>query len=74
MRVHSLTLFAFFALPGACDVIPGPSSWPTTLQPSCFGHEPKARVVTVGILGLPLGSPETKCHLDVAPVEKLKVY
>jgi hypothetical protein len=55
-------------------VIPGPSSWPTTLQPSCFGHEPKARVVTVGILGLPLGSPETKCHLDVAPVEKLKVY
>jgi hypothetical protein len=26
------------------------------------------------ILGLPLGSPETKSHLDVAPVERRKVY
>jgi hypothetical protein len=29
-----------------------------------------AGVPTVGILGLPLGSPRTKCHLDVAPVER----
>jgi hypothetical protein len=28
----------------------------------------------VRILGLPLGSPRTKCHLDVAPVERRKVY
>jgi hypothetical protein len=28
----------------------------------------------VPILGLPLGSPETKSHLDVAPVEKRKIY
>jgi hypothetical protein len=28
----------------------------------------------VGILGFPLGSPKTKCHLDVAPVERHKVY
>jgi hypothetical protein len=33
VRVHSLTFFALFALPGACDVTPGPPSWPTTLQP-----------------------------------------
>jgi hypothetical protein len=26
------------------------------------------------ISGLPLGSPETKSHLDVAPVERCKVY
>jgi hypothetical protein len=26
-----------------------------------------AGIPTVGILGLPLGSPETKSHLDVAP-------
>jgi hypothetical protein len=25
----------------------------------------------VGISGLPFGSPETKSHLDVAPVEKI---
>jgi hypothetical protein len=30
VRVHSLTLFA---LPRACDVIPGSPSWPATLQP-----------------------------------------
>ncbi len=29
-----------------------------------------ARVPTVGILGLSLGSPGTKCHLDVALVER----
>jgi hypothetical protein len=33
-----------------------------------------ARVPTVGISGLPLGSPEIKSHLDVAPVESYKVY
>ncbi len=27
------------------------------------------RVLVVRISGLPFGSPETKCHLDVAPVE-----
>jgi hypothetical protein len=33
-----------------------------------------AGVHVVGILGLPLGSPRTKCHLDVAPVERRKEY
>jgi hypothetical protein len=33
-----------------------------------------ARVPTVGILGLSLGSPKTKSHLDVACVESYKVY
>ncbi len=28
----------------------------------------------MGISGLPLGSPGTKNHLDVAPVESYKVY
>ncbi len=28
----------------------------------------------VGILALPLGSPGTKSHLDVAPVERHRVY
>ncbi len=28
----------------------------------------------VGISGLPLGSLETKSHLDVAPVERCRVY
>jgi hypothetical protein len=31
-------------------------------------------VPSLGILGLPLGNPETKCHLDVALVERHKVY
>jgi hypothetical protein len=31
-------------------------------------------VLVVGILGLPLGSPRTKSHLDVALVERRKVY
>jgi hypothetical protein len=43
VRVHSLTLFA---LSGACDVTPGSSSSPATLQPPHLGHEPKARVTT----------------------------
>jgi hypothetical protein len=33
-----------------------------------------AGVPTVGISGLPLGSPETKSHLDVAPVERCRIY
>jgi len=33
-----------------------------------------ARVPTYVILGLPLGSPRTKSHLDVGPVERRKVY
>jgi hypothetical protein len=33
-----------------------------------------ARVLVMRISGLPLGSPETKSHLDVAPVERCKVY
>jgi hypothetical protein len=32
------------------------------------------KVPVVGILRLPLGSPRTKCHLDVAPVERRKEY
>jgi hypothetical protein len=32
------------------------------------------RVPSVGILGLPLGSPRTKCHLDVDLVERHKEY
>jgi hypothetical protein len=32
------------------------------------------RVPTLTILGLPLGSPETKCHLDVGPMERRRVY
>jgi len=31
-------------------------------------------VPTMGILGFPLGSPETKWHLGVGPVAKHKVY
>jgi len=30
--------------------------------------------VDVGILGFPLGSPGTKCHLDVGLMERHKVY
>jgi len=32
-----------------------------------------ARVPTLAISGLPLGSPGTKSHLDVGPVERHKV-
>jgi hypothetical protein len=31
-------------------------------------------VPTLGISGLPFGSPETKCHLDVGLMERHKVY
>jgi len=30
--------------------------------------------LALGILGLPLESPETKCHLDVGPVTSHRVY
>jgi hypothetical protein len=33
-----------------------------------------ARVPTLGILGLPLGSPGTKCHLDASPMTWHRVY
>jgi hypothetical protein len=33
-----------------------------------------AKIPIVRILGLPTGSPETKSHLDVAPVESYRVY
>jgi hypothetical protein len=33
-----------------------PSSWPTTLQPLCLGHEPKARFATETVLAY---TPET---------------
>jgi hypothetical protein len=32
------------------------------------------RVLVERIFGLPLGSPGTKSHLDVAPVERRRVY
>ncbi len=32
------------------------------------------RVLTLAILGLPLGSPERKSHLDVGLVERHRVY
>jgi hypothetical protein len=48
VKVHSLTLL-LFALLGTCGVTPRPPSWPTTLQPPCFGREPKAKVVTLGM-------------------------
>jgi len=31
-------------------------------------------VPTLGISGIPLGSPGTKCHLDVGPVANHRVY
>jgi len=33
-----------------------------------------AKIPSLAISGLPLGSPETKCHLDVGFVERHKVY
>ncbi len=32
------------------------------------------RVLTLGISGLPLGRPGTKCHLDVGLVARHRVY
>ncbi len=32
------------------------------------------RVMTLAILRLPFGSPETKCHLDAGPMANHKVY
>jgi hypothetical protein len=31
-------------------------------------------VPTLGILGLPLGSPRTKCHLDVGPMARHRIH
>jgi len=31
-------------------------------------------IPSLGILGFPLGSPGTKCHLDVGLMERHKVY
>jgi len=31
-------------------------------------------VQTLGISGLPLGSPGTKCHLDAGPMASHRVY
>jgi hypothetical protein len=33
-----------------------------------------AKVLTLGILGFPFGSPKTKCHFSVGLVERHKVY
>jgi hypothetical protein len=33
-----------------------------------------AGILTLAISGLPLGSPKTKSHLDVGPVERCRVY
>jgi hypothetical protein len=33
-----------------------------------------AKVPTLGISGLPLGSPRTKCHLGVGPMARHKIY
>jgi hypothetical protein len=38
-------------------------------------RDPKVTgVSTLGILGLPFGSPGTRCHLDVGFVDKHRVY
>jgi hypothetical protein len=44
VRVHSLTLLALL---GACEVTLELPSWLATLQPPCFGHEPKVRIATI---------------------------
>jgi hypothetical protein len=51
------------------------SAWPKWIQRTrqkvfMLGFE----VPVMGFSGLPLGSPKTKCHLDVAPVERRKKY
>jgi hypothetical protein len=33
-----------------------------------------ARILTLGFLSLPFGSPQTKCHLDVGLVQRHKIY
>jgi hypothetical protein len=66
VRVHSLRLFA---LPKACDVIPGSSFWPATLQLVALVVSPR-----LWLRQLSFGSPETKSHLDVGLAERHKVY
>jgi hypothetical protein len=52
---------------------PAGSKGPGVLHTKLWG--PKvAGVPTLGILGFPNGSPETKCHLDVGLVERHKIY
>jgi hypothetical protein len=41
VKVHSLTLFALFALLGACDMTPRPPPWPATLQAFALVTSPK---------------------------------
>jgi len=67
----------------ACDIPLESSRWRLKL---CFKPHPIrglhaklwrpkiAKVLTLVILGLPLGSPGTKSHLNVGPMEKCKVY
>jgi hypothetical protein len=64
--------------------IPLESSWPgiqLCFRPHCNQRStrevmrPKvAGVWAMGISGLPLGNPMTKCHMDVAPVERCREY
>jgi len=46
VRVHSLTL-SYTPESMWCDS--RASSWPTSLQPLCFDHKPKARVATINL-------------------------
>jgi len=39
-----------------------------------YGPPKLARIPTLEISGLQLGSPETKCHLDVGPMVNHKLY
>jgi len=67
----------------ACDIPLENSQWRFKL---CFKPHPIrglhaklwrpkiVKVLTLVILGLPLGSPGTKSHLNVGPVEKCRVY
>jgi hypothetical protein len=43
------------------------------LQTKLYGLKVEG-VLTLGILGLPFGSPWTKCHLDVGLVERHIIY
>ncbi len=78
VRVHSITLFA---LPGTCDVIPEPLSWPPTLQPPYLGRKPKVKVATFNALHMPIRGVQVlfKCQkqwnpsLDLDNLEWLNV-
>jgi hypothetical protein len=49
------------------------SNWQFESRPLKVRNRPDL-LEFVGILGLPLGSPRTKSHLDVVPVERRKIY